>query len=76
MQPLIQNRKTEDTDLKRVFHPDCLKDPFLPQWEFWLGYLAHCFQSEKPISFTHCCNKRALNVCGFPYEFFCALKGR
>ena len=28
MQPLIQTRKTEDTGLKRAFHPACVKDPF------------------------------------------------
>lgn len=42
MQPLIQTRKTQDTELKRVFHP-----PF-PCENFG-------FQGQKPIFFTHSC---------------------
>lgn len=28
MQLLIQTRKSEVTEMKRIFHPACLKDPF------------------------------------------------
>lgn len=45
MQPLIQNRKTEDTDLKRVFHPDCLKDPF-PSGNFGLATWLAAFRAR------------------------------